>query len=80
MEAKNLEDGYDTSKVQDPNTWKLKHIVIWEKTDHCQGHAIIFADGNRENLDIDNLILVSRRQLLILNQHRLIQDNAELLR
>jgi len=43
-----------------------------------KGHAIIFADGNRENLDIDNLILVSRRQLLILNQHKLIQDNAEL--
>ena len=73
-------NGYIQVKVQDPNTWKSKHIVIWEKENGPlpKGHAIIFADGNRENLDIDNLILVSRRQLLILNQHKLIQDNAEL--
>lgn len=73
-------EGYTEVKIADPNKWRLKHIVIWEKENGPlpKGHAIIFGDGNRENLDIDNLILVTRRQLLILNRNRLIQKDAEL--
>ncbi len=73
-------EGYTEVKIADPNKWRLKHIVIWEKEKGPlpKGHAIIFGDGNRENLDIDNLILVTRRQLLILNRNRLIQKDTEL--
>ena len=73
-------DGYTEIKVADPNKWRLKHNVIWEK-EHGpipKGHAIIFADGNRQNFDLDNLLLVSRRQLAILNKRGLIKDNADL--
>lgn len=45
-----------------------------------KGHAVIFGDGNRRNFELDNLILVSRAQLAILNKHNLIQMDAELTR
>lgn len=73
-------DGYLEVKVKDPNVWKGKHILIWEEHNGPvpEGHCIIFGDGNKENLDINNLICVSRKQLLGLNRHNLIQSNAEL--
>lgn len=75
-------DGYIEVKVRDPNKWSLKHKVIWEKDKGAmpKGHAIIFGDGNRENLDVNNLILVSRQQLLILNRKKLITNDANLTR
>ena len=76
-------DGYTKIKVAEPNKWRLKHRVIWEKH-HGRpvppGHAVIFGDGNRCNFDPDNLILVSRAQLAMLNKNRLIQGNADLTR
>lgn len=72
--------GYTEVKVAEPNKWKSKHILIWEKTNGPvpKGYVVIFGDGNKRNLDINNLILVSRRQLLILNRKGLIQSNANL--
>jgi hypothetical protein len=67
-------------KVSDPNKWRLKHNVIWEEI-HGQipkGHCIIFLDGNRLNLELDNLHLITRAQLARLNHHHLISDIAEL--
>lgn len=73
-------DGYIQVKVQDPNKWKLKHIVIWEKENGPipKGHAVIFGDGNSQNLDINNLVLVSRQQLLVLNRNKLIKNDVNL--
>ena len=76
-------DGYVDIKVQDgklQKNWKGKHIVIWEKHNGPvpPGHAVIFGDGNRRNFAPDNLILVSRKQLVRLNQSRLIQGDIEL--
>ncbi len=73
-------DGYIEIKVEDPRKWKLKHIVIWEKENGPLpgGCAIIFGDGNKLNLNIDNLILVTRKQLLIMNRNKLIQKDIEL--
>lgn len=75
-------DGYIEVKIKDPNKWSLKHKVIWENHNGTipKGHAIIFGDGNRENLDINNLILVSRQQLLILNRKKLITNDVNLTR
>ena len=39
---------------------------------------MIFADGNRLNVTLDNLLLVSRRELAILNKHSLIGGSVEL--
>lgn len=76
-------DGYIQIKIQDgklQNNWKGKHIIIWEKHNGPlpKGHAIIFGDGNKRNFNIDNLILVSRYQLLLLNQHNLIKNDTNL--
>lgn len=74
-------DGYTEIKIKDPKLWRLKHIHIWEqhnKKPLPKSHAIIFADGDKTNFNIDNLILVSRRQLLILNRKRLLKNDADL--
>lgn len=75
-------DGYYEVKVSEPNVWRLKHNIIWEKHNGeiPKGNAIIFGDGNKLNLDINNLILVSRQQLLTLNRYKLIQKDADLTR
>ena len=72
-------DGYIEIKVEDPNKWELKHRVIW-KQHHGEipkGYAVIFADGDKSNLDIDNLLLVSRKQLLFMNRNNLITENKD---
>lgn len=78
-------DGYIEIKIQEgkfQKNWRGKHILVWEKHNGPlpKGHAIIFGDGNNRNFDIENLILVSRRQLLKLNQQGLIKNDADLTR
>ncbi|TLS37758.1 HNH endonuclease signature motif containing protein [Pseudalkalibacillus caeni] len=75
-------DGYVDIKIADPNKWRTKHNLIWEKENGPvpKGHVVIFGDGNRYNFDLDNLILVSRKQLAMLNKHNLIQKDADLTR
>jgi hypothetical protein len=75
-------DDYVDIKVADPNKWRAKHILVWEKENGPvpKGHVIIFGDGNRRNFEPDNLILVSRKQLSTLNKNKLIQNNADLTR
>lgn len=75
-------EGYVEIKVADPNVWRLKHRVIWEKEygPVPKGYALIFADQNRQNVRLDNLILVSRRQLSTLNKKGLLYKDAELTR
>ena len=41
-------------------------------------HVVIFADGNKMNLDINNLISISRHQLLVLNGNNLIYEDTDL--
>ncbi|NLJ70602.1 MAG: HNH endonuclease [Clostridiaceae bacterium] len=73
-------DGYIYVKTEDPSTWELKHRVVYEE--HFgripEGHAVIFADGDIYNLEPDNLVLVKRSELLIMNRDGLIKDDADL--
>ena len=77
-------DGYVEVKVKDygnyKDCWQLKHRFIYEKHYGSipSGSIVIFGDGDKSNLSIDNLILVTRSQLARLNQNRLIQDDVEL--
>lgn len=75
-------DGYIEIKVSDPNKWRGKHLIIWEKHNGPvpKSHAVIFGDGNNRNFDVNNLLLVSRKQLLTLNRQKLIQKDADLTR
>ena len=73
-------DGYTEIKVKDPNKWELKHRLIYKQHygDIPKGHNIIFADTDKTNLNIDNLILVSKSEMLILNRNKLIYEDNEL--
>ncbi len=75
-------DGYIDIKIADPNKWKGKYIIIWEEANGPvpEGHVVIFADCNKKNVVLDNLILVSRRELAILNNRGLISGDADLTR
>jgi hypothetical protein len=46
--------------------------------ENLKGYNLIFADGNKQNLDLDNLILVSDAELFIINQKGLYKKNKEL--
>lgn len=64
-------DGYIKIKLAEPNTWKFKHRRIWE-AEHGEipnGMTVILKDSDRLNCTPENLELVSRQELLYLNQH-----------
>ena len=73
-------DGYIEIKIADPNKWELKHRYIYKKEygEIPNGYNVMFADKNKLNLDIDNLILVSKSEDLIMNKRELIFKNKEL--
>jgi len=75
-------EGYTEIKIAEPNKWRLKQQITWEKHNGNvpKGYVVIFGDGNKCNLDIDNLILVSRPQLFTLNMNNLIQNDVDLTR
>ncbi len=62
-------DGYIDVKVAEPKTFKLKHRIVWEENRGAipRDHNIQFKDGNRQNCDIENLYLISRKDQMILN-------------
>lgn len=58
-------------KVAEPNKWRMKHILIWEK-EHGpvpKTHSVLFLDQNKGNFSLDNLKLVSKAEVLFFNQH-----------
>ena len=76
-------DGYVFVKIQDGHlnkNWVLKHRLIWESMygNIPTGYKIMFADGNKGNFDIKNLILVSDAEELIMNQNKFVKDNSDL--
>ncbi|WP_440894942.1 HNH endonuclease signature motif containing protein [Amphibacillus sp. Q70] len=81
-----VKDGYVLIKICDKgrnqDRWKLKHRVVWEKAHGKSipnGHTVIFADGNKLNMAIDNLVLVSRRQLSQLNLRGFLTGDPDVL-
>lgn len=76
-------DGYVEVKIADGRlnkNWKSKHLCVWETANGPvpKGHVVIFGDGNKQNFDLANLLLVTRAQLVRLNQKSLIQEDVEL--
>lgn len=74
-----LEDGYlykkihDTPKARKKDNWAKLHYLVWEEQNGKvpDNHVLLFVDGNRRNINIDNLICVSRKVNLFLNKNRL---------
>lgn len=72
--------GYTVIKVANPSVWVAKHRFMYELYNGKipKGGNVIFADGNKENFEKDNLLLVTSTEMLGLNQERLRFNNAEL--
>ena len=63
----------------DEKTWVKKHHYIYEKTygKIPKGHTLIFADGNKDNFEIDNLICLSRKEFLFMSGRNMFYNNKE---
>lgn len=62
-------DGYLEVKVSEPDNWELKHRYIWEHNygKPPEGAIVAFKDGNRLNVSLDNLALITRKENVIMN-------------
>jgi len=61
---------YVYEKVAEPNRWRMKHILEWEKHNGPvpKGKVIIFLNGDPLNTDINNLMLIDRNVHARMNQ------------
>lgn len=77
IEAK---DGYVQIKIAEPNKWQLKHRYLYEQAygKIPKGYNVIFADGNKYNFELDNLVLVSNAELFIANNNKLLKKDKDL--
>lgn len=80
---KNDNLGYIYVKVCDGKknkNWIPKQRYIYEQ--HYgpvpEGYLVIFADGNRNNFDIKNLVLISKSENLVLNRNKMRYKDSEL--
>lgn len=79
-------DGYIEVKIKmrpsspDCNdNFKAKHILVWEQANGKvpAGHNVIFKDGNKQNIALDNLALVSKAEHLELTRSKLRSTDAD---
>lgn len=80
-------DGYTEVKIamrpsrKDCNdNFKLKHRLIWEEANGPipAGHVVIFKDGNKRNVDLDNLALISREEHVTMKRRDLRSEDPQL--
>lgn len=79
-------NGYLNIKISNTGPRKKRWIslqkYVWEK-EHGKlpkGKIVIFLDGNHDNYSIDNLVAVSRAELMYINNHKLLSKNIEVAR
>ena len=80
-------DGYLQRKINDDmplqKRWRAVHIIVWEETNGPlpAGHAVTLKDGNKRNIAIGNLELLSRAQLMARNTvHNLPEELKDVIR
>jgi len=66
-------DGYLQRKIHDgqpaQSRWRGVHLLLWEATHGPipESHAVVFKNGNKQDIRLDNLELVTRGQLMARN-------------
>ena len=67
-------DGYIEVKTKDPRTWKLKHRLVWEATNGKipRDSIIVFRDGDKQNVNINNLLMIKKSVNVVLNHTGLV--------
>ncbi|KKK99275.1 hypothetical protein LCGC14_2634360, partial [marine sediment metagenome] len=63
-----------------PTRYKHKHVYIWEQANGPapKGMVVAFIDGDKTRCELDNLMLISRAELLNLNRYGYKDMPAEL--
>jgi len=87
--SRRLVEGYFYTKVSDrrrvpwTRNWKPTHVLLWEKRHGRvpRGHALAFRNGDRTDIRLANLELMSRRDLMARNSiHNLPKELANTIR
>jgi hypothetical protein len=66
-------DGYLERKINDDlplqRRWRAVHLVLWESVHGPipRGHALAFLNGDKRDIRLDNLALITRRALMARN-------------
>jgi len=70
-----IRDGYLCRKITDtgypPRDWRPVQLLLWEEAygPVPKGHAIVFVNGNRKDIRLDNLAIASRADLMRRNSY-----------
>lgn len=83
--SERVSDGYLQRKMTDtgypPRDWVGVHILVWQEHNGPipEKHIVVFKDGNKTNIVIDNLECISRADLMRRNTvHNLPKEISEL--
>lgn len=76
-------EGYHEVKIQDGHmgkNWKAKHRILWEEVNGSipNKHRIVFLDGDKNNITIENLALMTFEQTAVMSARKLFYKNPEL--
>lgn len=79
-------EGYRQRKVNDDlpinKRWRSVHVLLWEEAHGPipTGHALVFRDGDKTHITLDNLELITRAELMRRNScHRYGEEIAKLI-
>lgn len=68
-------DGYLWKKIDNKpknkiKNWRQLHLIVWEEANGPipDGHFIIFKDGNKQNVALSNLMMISRAENAVMNK------------
>lgn len=72
-------DGYTYIKVADPNTWEQKQRYLYKKykgeiPNNC---SVVFANQDKQDFNLDNLILIANKDKLVMKNKHLFFNNKE---
>ena len=73
-------NGYVWVKIAEPKKWRMKQLLVWEEAHGPipEGYKVYFKDGDRQNCELDNLMLIEQRVLGSLNRQGLSKFRGEL--
>jgi hypothetical protein len=74
-------DGYVVIKTKETGRWTPYQRHIYEQAHGVKldkDDLVLFADGNTRNFDVDNLVRITREELLYLNQEGLISSDQDI--
>lgn len=75
-------DGYLKRKIAEPKTWVYVHRYEWERVHGPipKSHSLVFKDGNKANVSLDNLELRTKAEMMLRNSvHNLPPELVEVI-